>query len=80
MLAVCVSFQHLYSSLENVEPSLLKESSYIISNLLQQFDVWFKDFKASELPIIFQRFSTPFAVEIDSLAEEWGLIAIQFEA
>ncbi|KAG6924593.1 GTF2I repeat domain containing 2 [Chelydra serpentina] len=56
------------SSLGKVEPKSLKEYADIISNLQKQFDVRFKDFKALEPH--FQLFSTPFAVEIDNVAEE----------
>lgn len=56
------------SSLEKVEPNLLKGYVYNISNLLPQFDVRFKNFEA--LRAQFQVFSTLSAVETESVAEE----------
>ena len=55
-------------SLGKVEAECLKEYTNLLSNLLQQFDVRFADFEALEPQ--FRLFSMPFAVEIDTVAEE----------
>ncbi|KAG6926162.1 GTF2I repeat domain containing 2 [Chelydra serpentina] len=61
------------SSLGKVEHKSWKEYADIISNLHKQF-VQFKDFKALEPH--FQLFSTPFAVEIDNVAEEMQMESV----
>ncbi|CAM4567714.1 unnamed protein product [Caretta caretta] len=65
------------NSLGKVEPKSLKEYADIISNLHKQFDVWFKDFNALEPH--FQLFSTPFAVEIDNVAEEMQMDLVELQ-
>lgn len=65
------------NSLGKVEPKSLKEYAEIISNLHKQFDVRFKDFKALEPH--FQLFSTPFAVEIDNVAEEMQMELVELQ-
>ena len=55
-------------SLGKVEAECLKEYTNLLSNLLQQFDVRFAEFEALEPQ--FRLFSMPFAVEIDTVAEE----------
>ena len=68
------------NSLGKVEPKCLKECTDLLSILLQQFDVRFEDFKVLEPQ--FQLFLTPFAVEIDSVAEElqMELVELQFDS
>jgi len=56
------------NSLGKVENQSLKEYADIISDLHQQFVLRFNDFKALEPH--FQLFATPFAVEIENIAEE----------
>ncbi|KAG6924773.1 GTF2I repeat domain containing 2B [Chelydra serpentina] len=63
------------SSLGKVEPKSLTEYADIISHLHKQFDVRFKDFKALEPH--FQLFPTPFAVEIDNVAEEMQMELVE---
>uniref|UniRef100_A0A8C3IDC5 Uncharacterized protein n=1 Tax=Chrysemys picta bellii TaxID=8478 RepID=A0A8C3IDC5_CHRPI len=65
------------NSLRKVEPKSLKEYAEIISNLHKQFDVRFKDLKAFEPH--FQLFSTPFAVEIDNVAEEMQMELVELQ-
>uniref|UniRef100_A0A452J7Y7 HAT C-terminal dimerisation domain-containing protein n=1 Tax=Gopherus agassizii TaxID=38772 RepID=A0A452J7Y7_9SAUR len=65
------------NSLGKVESKSLKEHAEIISNLHKQFDVQFKDFKALEPH--FQLFSTPFAVEIDYVAEEMQMELVELQ-
>uniref|UniRef100_A0A8C0GJ75 Uncharacterized protein n=1 Tax=Chelonoidis abingdonii TaxID=106734 RepID=A0A8C0GJ75_CHEAB len=61
-----------------MEPKIPEsQHSSIISNLHEQFDVWFKDFKA--LKPHFQLFSTPFAVEIDYVAEEMQMELVELQ-
>ncbi|CAM5133327.1 unnamed protein product [Natator depressus] len=64
------------NSLGKVEPRSLKEYADI-SNLHKQFDVRFKDFKVLEPH--FQLFSTPFAVEIDNVAEEMQMELVELQ-
>uniref|UniRef100_A0A452IGD8 HAT C-terminal dimerisation domain-containing protein n=1 Tax=Gopherus agassizii TaxID=38772 RepID=A0A452IGD8_9SAUR len=64
------------NSLGKVEPKSLKEYAEIISILHKQF-VRFKDFKALEPH--FQLFSTPFAVEIDCVAEEMQMELVELQ-
>ena len=55
-------------SLGKVEPKCLKEYADLLSTLMQQFDIRFAEFEV--LQPKFRLFSTPFAVEIDDVAEE----------
>ncbi|XP_067949860.1 general transcription factor II-I repeat domain-containing protein 2-like [Watersipora subatra] len=65
------------NSLGNVETKCLKEYADLMSELLQQFDVRFADFKLLEPQ--FQLFSTPFAVEIDAIAEELQMELVELQ-
>lgn len=65
------------NSLGKVEPKCLKEYTDLLSILLQQFDVRFEDFKVLEPQ--FQFFSTPFAVEIDNVAEELQMELVELQ-
>lgn len=65
------------NSLQKVEPKCLKEYRDLLSNLLQQFDVRFEDFKILEPQ--FQLFSTPFAVEVDNVAEELQMELVELQ-
>ncbi|CAM2111611.1 unnamed protein product [Caretta caretta] len=62
------------NSLGKVEPRSLKEYADI-SNLHKQFDMRLKDFKVPH----FQLFSTPFAVEIDNVAEEMQMELVELQ-
>uniref|UniRef100_A0A452IFC9 HAT C-terminal dimerisation domain-containing protein n=1 Tax=Gopherus agassizii TaxID=38772 RepID=A0A452IFC9_9SAUR len=63
--------------LRKVEPKSLKEYAEMISNLHKLFDLRFKDFKALEPHL--QLFSTPFAVEIDYVAEEMQIELVELQ-
>lgn len=65
------------NSFEKVEPECLKEYTDVLLNLLQQFDLRFKDFQVFEPQ--FQLFSTPFAVEIDNVAEELQMELVELQ-
>ena len=65
------------NSLGKVEPECLKEYADLMSKLLQQFDVRFADFKLLEPQ--FQLFSTPFAVEIDTVADELQMELVELQ-
>ncbi|XP_076812885.1 general transcription factor II-I repeat domain-containing protein 2B-like [Clavelina lepadiformis] len=64
--------------LGKVEAECMKEYTDLLSNLLQQFEVRFAELEVLEPQ--FRLFSTPFAVEIDSVAEElqMELVELQF--
>ena len=55
-------------SLGKVEAECLRVCTDLLSELLQQFDVRFADFEVLEPQ--FQLFSNPFAVKVDTVAEE----------
>ena len=55
-------------SLGKVEPKCLKEYADLWSTLIQQFDIGYAEFEVLQLQ--FQLFSTPFAVQVDNVAEE----------
>ena len=65
------------NSLGKVEPKYLKEYTDVLFNLLHQFDLRFKDFRVLEPQ--FQLFSTPFAVEIDNVAEELQMELVELQ-
>ena len=56
-------------SLRKVESKCLKEYADLLSTLIQQFGIRFAEFKV--LQPQFQLFSTPFAVQIDDVVEEY---------
>ena len=64
-------------SLGKVEAECLKEYINLLSNLLQQFDVRFADFEVLEPQ--FRLFSMPFAVEIDTVAEELQMELVELQ-
>ncbi|CAM5161300.1 unnamed protein product [Natator depressus] len=64
------------NSLGKVESKSLKEYADIISNLHKQF-VWLKNFNALEPH--FKLFSTPFAMEIDNVAEEMQMEFVELQ-
>ena len=55
-------------SLGKVEPKCWKEYADFLSTLIQQFDIRFSEFEVLQPQL--QLFSTPFAVQIDDVAEE----------
>jgi len=63
-------------SLENVESSSLVDYSGILTDL-QQFETRFQDFKALEPQ--FQLFSTPFAVDVESVSEEIQMELVELQ-
>ena len=64
-------------SLRKVEAECLKEYTNLLSNLLQQFDVRFADFEVLEPQ--FRLFSMPFAVKIDTVAEELQMELVELQ-
>ena len=65
-------------SLGKVEPKCLKEYADLLSTLIQQFDIRFAEFKV--LQPQFQLLSTPFAVQIDDVAEELQMELAEFQS
>ena len=64
-------------SLKKIESNSLTIYSGILNELLQQFETRFKDFKALEPQ--FQIFSTPFAVDVESVAEEIQMELVELQ-
>ena len=65
-------------SLGKVEPKCLKEYADLLSTLIQQFDIRFAEFKV--LQPQFQLFSSPFAVQIDDVAEELQMESAELQS
>jgi hypothetical protein len=73
------NFSHFNTlkSLKKIEPNCLKVYSGILNDLIQQFETRFKDFKALEPE--FQVFSTPFAVDVESVPEEIQMELVELQ-
>ncbi|MBN3323638.1 GTD2B protein, partial [Atractosteus spatula] len=64
-------------SLGMVEPHCLKEYTDVTNNLRKEFDRRFKEFKVLEPQL--KVFATPFAVEVDSVSEEFQMDIVELQ-